>query len=134
MASMSGLRDGIAARLATISGLRVHDTVPGRMTGHNAIVIPDSVSFDAAMGRGVDDFTFVVTVLVPFSDLRSAQDALDDYLDGDGSKSVKAAIEGDCTLGGAAHTSRVTDARDYGQRDYGGSQFLAVDFAIDAVA
>jgi hypothetical protein len=136
MASLSALRAGIAARLATIPGLTVYASPPGQVNVPAAIVLPaaDFVTFDATMGRGSDDFSFLARVLVADTVADVGQDSLDAYLAGSGAHSVKAAIEGDGTLGGIASYAVVTSARAYGDYEYAGLSYLGVEFAVEVTA
>lgn len=130
MASVGALRDGLKTRLQTIAGLRVYDTVPGEVSPPAAVVRPESITFDSSMSRGSDDFVFTVLVLVSTAVDRVAQDKLDGYLDGAGALSVKAAIEADPDLGGAADWTNVTGVRNYGLVEYAGVPYLGAEFVI----
>jgi hypothetical protein len=132
MAAISDLKDGIAVRLATIAGLRVHAFQPDRITPPMATVFPDRVEFDLNARRGADTFFFVVQVIVGRADDRAAQRNLDAYIGG--SLSVKAAIEGDRTLAGKANTLRVTEMRNYQQVLYGDTLYLGCEFEVEVVA
>jgi hypothetical protein len=50
-----------------------------------------------------------------------------------GENSVKAAIEADRTLGGAADTCRVTSMRNYQQVSVGETVYLGVEFEVEVV-
>lgn len=141
MAAISALRDGLETRLATISGLRAHDTAPGQVNPPAAVISPGgdganepAISFDSTMARGSDDYLFLVTLLVQFADDSSAQDKLDGYLQGSGALSVKAAIEGDPSLGGVAHFVHVREVREYGEIEYNGVRYLGAVFVVEVTA
>lgn len=136
MASITDLRKGIAANLATIRGLRTGNTVPDQPNPPVAIVSPDStpVTFDIAMNRGLDQFRFTVTVIVGRADERSAQNALDAYCAGSGASSIKQAIELDRTLGGVANDCRVTEISSYGSISINETQYLAAEFLVTVYA
>ena len=108
--NVSSVRDGIKTRLATISGLRVWDVIPDQVTPPGAVVGQLDFTFDIDNARGVDLANVDVYVIVQRMDARSGQNKLDGYLAGSGSSSIKAAIEGDRTLGGTVNTLRVTRA------------------------
>ena len=74
-----------------------------------AIVGQLDFTFDIDNARGLDQASLDVYVIVQRFDARSGQNKLDEYL-GSGAKSIKSAIEGDRTLGGAVNTLRVTSA------------------------
>lgn len=103
------VRDGLKTRLQTISGLRVYDIIPDKVTPPSAIVGQLDFTFDIDNARGLDQASCDIYVIVQRLDARSGQNKLDEYLSS-GSKSIKTAIEGDRTLGGAVNTLRVTSA------------------------
>ena len=128
--SLLTLRQGIATNLATISGLRTSWFVPDNPSPPIAIVVPDRVDYDVSMARGSDTFTFQVLVIAGRINERSAQSTLDAYLDSTGSASIKAAVESDKTLGGSAHSARVTGWSGYGPLAIGDAQYLTVNFSV----
>jgi hypothetical protein len=142
MARVSVLRDGVAARLRTIDGLRVYDTLPGTVEAPAAVVIPGAPSsvdgtfirFDGSFGRGHDDITVTIVLIVGTASDRSAQELLDEYLSGDGEQSVKAAVEGDETLGGVAYNACVVSAHDYGLTTWADVPYLGARLRVDIVA
>lgn len=127
------IRQGIATNLATISGLRTSAFVPDNPTPPIAIVVPERVDFDTAMRRGLDTYTFRVLVIAQRASERSAQNTLDAFCNPTGATSVKAAIESDRTLGGAANDCRVTDLTDYGPLTVGETQYLAATFTVTVI-
>lgn len=132
MASLSAIRDGIAARLATIDGLRVYDTVPGNVMVPAAVVAPAPgtfITYDETVD-GAADLTLTVTMLVSTAVDRVAQGNLDAYLASTGDRSVKAAIDGDIELGGTAHYASVTEARNYGLVPYNGVEYLGCELLV----
>jgi hypothetical protein len=62
--------------------------VPGFTVGP-----PELIDYDQTYGRGYDKITLPIIFLVGKNDSRSAASQLDAYLDGDGPRSVKAALE-----------------------------------------
>jgi chromosome segregation ATPase len=91
MATISDIRDGIATNLATITGLRTTETVPDNPQPPVAIIQPNSIEYDRAFQRGLDQYSFTVTVIVGRASERNAQRTLDTYCGGSGSSSVKTA-------------------------------------------
>jgi hypothetical protein len=128
--SVSSLRSGLSTRLATISGLRTSSYVIPDPMPPVAIVIPSGITFDSTFARGMDEYEFVVLVLVGSVDDRTSQDRMDAYCDPSGSGSIKAAIEGDKTLGGAAFTLRVREMRNYQQTPIGDQIYLSAEFVV----
>jgi hypothetical protein len=130
MASITDLRTGIATNLATITGLRTSPTLPDNPNPPIALVTPVSVSFDDVFQRGMQTYTFSVSVIVGRVDERTAQNKLDGFVSSTGSSSIKLAIERDKTLGGKAFDCRVTEMRNYGQVTIGDVIYLSAEFNI----
>lgn len=134
MATMTNLRSGLATRLATITGLRTSATLPDQPTPPQAVVYPDRVTYDTAFGRGSDEYTFIVLVIVGRIAERTAQTSLDAYCNPSGATSIKAAIEGDPTLGGNALDCRVTEMRGQGSLAVGDVTYLTAEFVVSVIA
>lgn len=130
MTTIAELRTGLATNLASIRGLRTSAFVPDNPTPPIAVVIPARVEYDTAMGRGLDTYTFNVTVIAARASERSAQQVLDSFCSSTGSLSVKAALESDKTLGGTANGLRVTELSEYGPLSVGETQYLAATFSV----
>lgn len=130
MASITNIRTGLATRLATISGLRTAATMPDLPNPPIAIVIPDNINFDDTFHRGMDTLTFRIFLVVGRADERTAQNSLDGYCATSGATSIKAAIEGDKTLGGNAFDCRVTDMRSYGSVLISETNYLSCEFVV----
>jgi len=130
MALISELRTGLAANLATITGLRTAATVPDNPNPPIAIILPQGVEYDNTFGRGMNTYTFAVTVIVGRVSERSGQNALDAYVSSTGSASIKLAIELDKTLNGKAFDLRVTDSRNYGELTVGEVTYLSAEFTV----
>jgi hypothetical protein len=109
--SLATIRAGLAANIATISGLRVSAEIPDNPSPPVAVIMLQSVNYDLAMHKGAITYNFQVTVLVGRVAEREAQRRLDQYIT-PGASSVKDAIESDRTLGGSAFDCRVTDMSD----------------------
>lgn len=130
MALVSELRDGLKANLATITGLRTADTVPDNPNPPIAIVLPQSVQYDNSFQRGMNTYTFSVLVIVNRVSERTAQNSLDAYVSGTGSRSIKLAVESDKSLGGKAFDVRVSDVRNYGDVTIGEINYLSAEFVV----
>lgn len=130
MATLTELRAGIAHNLATITGLRTSDIVPDNVNPPVAIVEPTGINYDTTMGRGLDEFSFKVTVIVGRASERAAQHLIDAYCSSSGSTSIKSAIESDRTLGGKCNDLRVTALSSYGSVTISESPYLAAEFAV----
>lgn len=132
--TISELRTGLATNLATISGLRTSSFIPDNINPPIALVEPVSVSFDTVMARGLDEYSFKVTVVAGRASERAGQSLMDGYCSGSGSSSVKGAIESDRTLGGKANDLRVTGLSSYGSITIGDVTYLAAEFAVTVYA
>jgi hypothetical protein len=130
MATVTQIRDGLAANLATISGLRTSATVPDNPNPPIAIVEPTSVNYDTTFGRGLDEYLFKITIIAGRADERSGQNKLDGYCNPSGSLSVKTAVESDKTLGGVVQNLRVSGLSTYGSITIAETPYLAAEFAV----
>lgn len=128
------LRSGIAANLATITGLRTSATVPDAPTPPQAVVIPSIIQYDRAFHRGLDQYQFIITVLVGRASDRNAQSTLDAYCNPTGALSIKTAVESDRTLGGIAQTLHVTEMTSYASTSIGDTIYLSADFSVTVYA
>lgn len=128
--NVSTVMDQIGARLATISGLRVFDFPADNAQPPFALVdFPESVEFDSAMVRGADRATFHVLIGVSRNVDRAARDALAAYLDGSGTKSIKAAVEGG-SIGDSARVTRATVS----EVVVAGTAFMGAVFEVDVIS
>lgn len=120
MAELSAVRDGIKARLATISGLRAHDVWPDQINAPAALVRPIRDPYQLTLGNA-QTWTFeVVLIAHPAQQgVARGQEVLDEYLADAGPQSIKAALRGDRTLNGIVSTLDVQGWRDYGVIDIG---------------
>jgi hypothetical protein len=125
----SQVRDGLKTRLQTIKGLRAYDLIPDTVTPPAAVVGQLDFTFDIDNARGLDQAQVDVLVIVQRFSERSGQNLLDSYLSGSGSTSIKAAIEGDRTLGGVVNTLRVTGA-EAGTYESQGVEFLSYRYRL----
>lgn len=134
MATIAELRSGIATNLATISGLRTATVIPDLVNPPFALIGFDNIDFDTTFGRGLDTYSFTVTVIVSRADGRNAQNLLDVYCAPTGTSSIKTAIELDRSLGGKANDLRVTGLSNYGDLTIGEQNYLAAEFAVQVYA
>ena len=132
--TVSDLRTNLAANIASITGLRTAAVVPSDPKPPIAVVMPNSITFDTAFARGLDEYEFVVLVIVGKVDDRTAQNALDGYCNPTGALSIKTAIERDKSLGGQAQTLRVTTMRNYAALSIAENTYLAAEFTVQVYA
>lgn len=125
-ATVSQVAEGIRVRLATITGLRTFNYQPEQLNPPVAFPSLSQVQYHQAFRGGDVVMNWNVHVVVGrWSDSR-AHKLLDDFLSYDGSKSVRAALEGDKTLGGVCETLVLSSGADVTSISEGGSEFLEI--------
>lgn len=134
MASITTMRQAIATNLSSISGLRTAALIPEDPKPPIAVVTFDNVNYDTSMGRGLDEYTFRVIVVVGRVNTRGAEQNLDAFMSGSGASSVKAAIERDRSLGGEANDLRVTTGTNLREVVVSEATYLATDFVVTVYA
>ncbi len=135
MASLTAMREGLAANLDAIPTLQVSPYLLAAPTPPSAEVAPAETEYDLAGSRGLDRWRFTVRVFVAHTTDKGAQKKLDSYLETSGPHSVKAALEADSTLGGACDDLRVIRASGY--RVYGPegrASVLGAEWDVDVLA
>lgn len=131
--SIQEMRDGLAANLATISGLRVSAEIPDQVNPPMAVISLTTVEYDNAFQQGLTIYRFGVTLVASRASDRWAQTRLDGYCS-NGENSVKLAIESDKTLGGSAYDVRVTEMGSIGAVSLDEVTYLAAEFSVDVYA
>lgn len=131
MASLTAVRNGLKERAETISRVTGYARPVGEVNVPAVVVMPGQIVFDDTMERGSDLLSFTLVLLVADSDSDLAQQQLDDYLAGSGDKSLKAAIEGDQTLGGVADWTVVKGVQAYGLIEYSGRQYVGARLPVE---
>lgn len=117
---------GLKTRLATISGLRTFQFQPSQLNPPVAYPVINSVNYHRAMGGGLVVFDCTVYVIVGrYTDDRANAD-LDGYLAYSGAKSIRAALEGDETLGGVAQSLTVNSSTDISSIQQSDAEFLQI--------
>ena len=134
MASITELREGIAANLATIPGLRTSPTIPDNPNPPIAIVQLTRVQYHQDFKRGMTEYNFAVQVVVGRVDERSAQQRLDLYCSSTGDYAIGLAVESDRTLGGKAFDCIVTEMTNYGSVLISDVTYLAAEFNVRVLA
>lgn len=116
MSSLAAIRDAIKSTIeAGITSLHCYDTVPDATNVLPAVVVlPFTADFEKAMGRGTDQWSFDLLVLTSTGDLGLGQDALDDYVSGAGTKSIRQVIFNNKTLGLSDVDAHVSQLLEYG--------------------
>lgn len=129
-ATITEVKQGLADRLATIPGLRAFAYQPDQLNAPIAFSLLDNVLFHRTMRTALTEMTFTTTVIVCKADSRSAQSQVDPYVSASGTYSVKAAIEGDRTLGGKVDDVIVNSAGGYQIISAEDGDYLSVDFNV----
>lgn len=128
--NLGAVMQEIADRIDTITGLRVYAYPPNSVAAPAAIVsYPDTYTYDATYGRGMDRIEDLPVVLVvgKVSD-RASRDKITQFVDGSGAKSIKQVVEsGSYTQ---FHTVRVT-AVTFDMVTIAAVEYLGATFTLD---
>ena len=130
-ATISQVATGLQARLATITGLRTFSYQPEQENPPFGYPQINRVDYHRAYSGGDVVMDWTVHIVVGRWTDRTAHAALDDYLSYSGSKSVRAAIEADPTLGGVCSTLIVRSGADITSIDANGAQFLVIQLQVE---
>jgi hypothetical protein len=135
MANINTVAAGLGDRLRTIEGLRVFDYVPDKVAAPMAFVAWEDVQYHRASTNGLNQYGFTITLVIGGrGSERTAQRNLHNYVSDSGDLSIRAAIEGDRTLGGAAQDTVVVSAGDMIPLEVDGSFHLMVDLQVTVYA
>ena len=132
--TVSQIKSGLAANLATVSGLRAYAYQPDNVNTPFAWPLLDSIQYNGAMGGGLITHKFTVSVVVGRSAERTAQTLLDGYLSYKGATSIRQAIESDRTLGGVVQDLIVESANNISTLEANDATYLAIDFVVTVYA
>ena len=127
--AIAEIRAGLAANIATISGLRVAAEIPDNPSPPIAVISLNNITYDLDFNRGMTVYNFTVTLIVGRVAERDAQRKLDAYA-GNGERSIKTAVQSDRTLGGAAFDCRLSEMSTLGGVTINEVTYVAADFAI----
>jgi hypothetical protein len=97
----------------------------------------DGITYDLAMGRGLDKWRLVLRGFVSNGFDIEAQKRLDGWLASSGGESIKAAVESDRTLGGAVSNVHVSSAgghRSFTVASLPHIQFLGAEWIVDILS
>ena len=129
-ATVSQVADGLKARLATVAGLRTFAYQPEQVNPPVAFPVLDSIDYHRAFGGGDVQMRFTIIVIVGRYLDRVAHTNLDGFLSFSGATSLRAAIEGDKTLGGVANTLVMDSSLSIGSLAIAEAEFLQVSFSV----
>lgn len=141
-ATVTGIRQDIQARLDTVPSLtgRTYAYMVDSVNPPCAMVLwPDTLEYDATFQRGLDNYVFVIRLLVNRTAERSGQEALDAYIAGSGPQSVKVAVEaGNAPLPSTGQPVRVSKMRGYGAYTLGAlggdTMLLGAELLVETMA
>ena len=133
---LAELRAGLATNLGTIADVQVSAYMLGNPTPPTIHLLPEEITYDGAMGRGMDTWTITVQAFVGLVSDVGAQKRLDQMLAPTGATSVKAAVEADRTLGGKCSDLRVVSASGYKVYALAGQQgaVLGCEWTVQIIA
>ena len=130
--SIVAARDGLAAQLNTIAGLRVYELPPEAAPELPAAIILQGepfASYGNSLGAPDVKLLFEALVLVRSGDGGQAWSELEPFLESTGASSVKAAVDGD--LGGSADWARVTRVIQAGPMIHNRASYWGATFRIE---
>lgn len=134
-ATPAEIRAGIAANLATITGVQILAYMLASPTPPFIQIYPGPMAYDAAMARGLDRPVYMIQAAVSTTTDQGAQIMLDQLLEASGAMSVKAAVESDRTLGGKVGGLRVTEMSGYKWLVLEGhGMMLGADWTVEVLA
>jgi hypothetical protein len=130
------IADGIAALLTPLGdfGLRAVVWMPDRLAADSVTAVvgfPERIEYDQTMGRGMVKWSVPVTLYAGREHSQQAQEALAAFTDPYDAASVKAAIEADPTLGGAADACVIALADRFGAYEINGSPYLGYTLNVE---
>lgn len=130
----TALADVIRTGTATTDPrLTVYAFKPDSVVVPALFVVPDKISFDQTFGRGEDELSFKLVLLVSRTDDVSSQALLDGYLDGSGGRALKPIVEAVSTLGGLCHDLQVVDVTAYRWFPFGEYEYLGAEFSVSII-
>lgn len=124
------LQDGLARALTEIPGLRVADHLPEQINPPVAVIQVQTVTYHRAMGGGLSEWEYVISVVAGRMGDRTAQRTLDGWMSYDGAYSVRQALESDTTLGGVCATLKVADLVAVRPVALGDAAYLSCEFTV----
>lgn len=132
MGQIADVRAGLKTAITAITGLRVHSRWPNTVNPPALIItagkdgLTEQTTFD---GRGSLHFDLVL--ILGAQDVERAQEALDEYCDFTGSKSIRAKVETDTTLGGVCEDLDVGEWKDYGELEVAGVPYMGAALPVE---
>jgi hypothetical protein len=129
MAELSAIRDGLAANLATISGLRIAEEVIDNPQPPMAMISLSNIDYHTDMRFGAK-YNFTIQVIVGRASERHAQRSLDLYVNPVGASSVKVGVESNRTLNGVVSDVVCESMPNVGAITINDQTYLAAEFLV----
>lgn len=129
MATLSAIRQAIETTILNNLDIQVYSNVPDVATVPAVVVMPRQADFTVTMGRGFDTWFIDLYVLTSRSVIGEGQSALDAYVNGSGTTSIRQVIFNNRDLGLVGEV----DAHISGMSRYGGNFDVAQVQHIGAV-
>lgn len=122
---------GIKTRLNTIAGLRVYapSELPDSLELPCALILPGVSDYATAYDLGYD-LTYRIVICISKQDTPSAFNAILDYIEAVGAKSIFAAIDADRTLNASCDTCKLQRNLGVGNTVWGGIVYLSTEFEL----
>jgi hypothetical protein len=131
--TITAIRAGLAANMGSISGLRTYADIPDNPAMPCAVVQLQGVTYDRSFQRGLTEYELVVTVIFGRIATAQAQRSLDQLIS-TGERSLKAAVESDKTLDGAAFDTHLSAMTNVASVTIGDMTYLSADFSVTVFA
>lgn len=129
-ATVSQVATAIATKLATVSGLRTVAFQPDQLNPPVAFPILNGITYHNAFQGGDVEMDWNIMVVVGRYTARTSYSVLDGYLSYSGASSIRAALEGDPTLGGVVQTCVLPSSASIASVTQGEEEFLSVEFTL----
>lgn len=133
--TLAQIREGLNTRLATIGDVQTsayrlsNPTLPSLQ-----VAWPDEVQYHESMRNGTDGWVLIVMAFAGLMSEKGSQILLDQFIAATGAKSVKAAIEGDTTLGGIVDDTTVVSCTGYREYTIGTKAALGCEWRVEVIA
>ena len=133
---MESIGTGIKSTI-NISGLRVYasNELPDSVNELPALLIlPSGVRYKQTFGdsTATSIYSFRLIIVLSRADTPSAFNAILDYAEQTGDKSIVAKVAADRTLSGSCDTSWVSDNLGIGSTKWGNTSYLTTEFLLEA--
>ena len=135
MSTYAQIRAGLLTQLQTLPGINVAAEWPDQVVPPAVCVKLVAGTYEQAFGAGGDedtDITLEIVVLLGLKGgLANAQRNIELYLDNVGTRSIRAAVIGDRTLGGVAQYTFVRGWRAYDTVEVNGAEWMGATVDVE---